>query len=360
MKHKQVSGFMLFGLCSVGCLSPAAERAEHDAAVGYATIDDRAVVVGEGLAAVRHASDDRLVLWSSAPALSLSIARGTAMELEMTIDNCMPDLELSVDRGSASIAILPSEIPTQKRYQLQLGAAEVRLTARSAAADSGGFAFGVMSDVQEAIDEVQDVFGAMNREADLDFILGAGDLTQRGSRSELARFQRELRSLRLPYYTTLGNHELGNDVGTYQQYFGRGSFSFSHRGVRFTLLDSASATVDDAVYDWLDHWLALGQSEAHVVAMHIPPFDPTGVRNGAFANRAEAAKLLGLLARGGVDLTLYGHIHSYYSFINAGIDAHISGGGGAIPERFDNIGRHFLVVEVAETGTFSTRVVRVD
>ncbi|HEX2879193.1 MAG TPA: metallophosphoesterase [Polyangiaceae bacterium] len=360
MKCHEVRGLILFGLCSVGCLSPAAERAEHDATVGYATVDDRAVVVAEGLAAVRHAGDDRLVLWASAPSLSLSIARGAATDLEMTIENCMPDLELVVDRGVASVVPLSSEVPTQKRFQIQLGTAETRFTARSVTAVSGAFAFGVMSDVQEAIDEVQDVFGAMNREVGLDFILGAGDLTERGSRSELARFQHELRSLRLPYYTTLGNHELGNDVGTYQQYFGRGSFSFSHRGVRFTLLDSASATIDDAVYDWLDHWLALGQRDPHVVAMHIPPLDPTGVRNGAFASRAEAAKLLGLLARSGVDLTLYGHIHSYYSFINAGIDAHISGGGGAIPERFDNIGRHFLVVEVADAGTLSTRVVRVD
>ena len=65
--------------------------------------------------------------------------------------------------------------------------------------------------------------------------------------------------------------------------------------------------------------------------MHIPPVDPIGVRNGSFANRNEAAKLLTRLARGGVDLTLYGHIHSYYAFENAGIPAHISGGGGAIP-----------------------------
>jgi hypothetical protein len=37
--------------------------------------------------------------------------------------------------------------------------------------------------------------------------------------------------------------------------------------------------------------------------MHIPPLDPTGVRNGAFASRSEAAKLLARLAEGGVDLS---------------------------------------------------------
>jgi hypothetical protein len=95
--------------------------------------------------------------------------------------------------------------------------------------------------------------------------------------------------------------------------------------------------------------------------MHIPPLDPIGVRNGAFANRNEAAKLLGRLAAAGVDLTLYGHIHSYYHFENAGIAAHVSGGGGAIPERFDDIGRHFLVVDVEPSEQrFDVSVVRVD
>jgi hypothetical protein len=62
-----------------------------------------------------------------------------------------------------------------------------------------------------------------------------------------------------------------------------------------------------------------------------------------------------------VDLTLYGHIHSYYAFDNAGIPAYISGGGGAIPERFDQIGRHFLTVDVAaERGVERVATVRVD
>jgi hypothetical protein len=131
--------------------------------------------------------------------------------------------------------------------------------------------------------------------------------------------------------------------------------------VTFTLLDSASATIDPIVYGWLDGWLARGLGNVHVVAMHVPPLDPTGVRNGAFASRAEAAKLLGLLARGGVDLTIYGHVHSFYAFENAGIPAYISGGGGALPERFDDMGRHFLVVDAdAERGIRGVRVVRVD
>jgi Icc-related predicted phosphoesterase len=133
------------------------------------------------------------------------------------------------------------------------------------------------------------------------------------------------------------------------------------RGVQFTMLDSGSATLAPTTYRRLTGWLAEGQSRVHVVGMHMPPLDPVGTRNGGFASRAEAARLLALLSRGEVDLTVYGHIHSYYSFSNAGIPAFISGGGGAIPERFDGIGRHFLVIDVApEAATVTAQVVRID
>jgi predicted phosphodiesterase len=201
----------------------------------------------------------------------------------------------------------------------------------------GTFRFAVMSDVQEAIDDVQDIYERLNQEPDVDFLLGAGDLTQQGTREQLERFQLELTASRIPYYTTLGNHELGQTPTLYHEFFGRGNQSFEYRGVRFSLLDSASATIDPTVFEWLEGWLERGVDQLHVVAMHIPPLDPVGVRNGAFASRAEAAKLLGRLAQADVDLTIYGHIHSYYRFDNAGIPAFISGGGGAIPERFDQM-----------------------
>ena len=57
---------------------------------------------------------------------------------------------------------------------------------------------------------------------------------------------------------------------------------------------------------------------------------------------------------------MYGSIHSYRRFVNAGIEAHISGGGGAYPEPFDTTGRHFLDVTVSASGVQGVKVVRVD
>ena len=54
-------------------------------------------------------------------------------------------------------------------------------------------------------------------------------------------------------------------------------------------------------------------------------------------------------------------MHSYYAYSNAGIPAYITGGGGAIPEQLDGIGRHYLTVDVDSVRQVSeVAVVRVD
>lgn len=354
------------------CNRPAEERTRQDEAVGQGEIPELAIAVDGGHAAVRHLTPGYVSLWAAAPRLSGQLRlRGAApAELWLEVANCMPGAELllapaapilSSDRDVTgvcrfqvgSLAELLPESATERALRFQI--------APPASERPGAFRFAVMSDVQEAIDDVQDIYERLNQEPDVDFLLGAGDLTQQGTREQLERFQLELTASRIPYYTTLGNHELGQTPTLYHEFFGRGNQSFEYRGVRFSMLDSASATIDPTVFEWLEGWLERGADQLHVVAMHIPPLDPVGVRNGAFASRAEAAKLLGRLAQAKVDLTIYGHIHSYYRFDNAGIPAFISGGGGAIPERFDQMGRHFLVVDAdAVAQTVSVRVVRVD
>ena len=351
------------------CTRPSEQRAHQDAQIGQAETDELRVEVPGGHAVVRELGAGYVSLWASAPRFQVQLGYRVdpPAELWLEVANCMPAAALS---STPAVTLLASERDAGGVCRFQLAPpADVReLELELAPPDSvrpAHFRFAVLSDVQEAINRVQDIYTRLNQLIDeppgIDFLLGAGDLTSQGTRAELERFQLELTGLRIPYYTTLGNHELGQNPTLFHDYFGRGSQSFDYRGVRFSLIDSASATVDPIVFDWLEEWLQPSASQLHVVAMHIPPLDPTGVRNGAFASRSEAAKLLARLAEGGVDLTLYGHVHSYYHFQNAGIQAYISGGGGSIPERFDQIGRHFLVVDAdPEARRLTVRVVRVD
>jgi predicted phosphodiesterase len=357
---------MLIGVAS--CLDAADERAERDESVGKGVAAGATFEVEGGLASIRQLEPGLLSLWAGAPSLQVHARRGAAAPevWALTIENLLPDavLEGATAAGDPIAAAMTlHERPTQQQWTISLPAdTDVMLTIRSPREQPAPFRFALLSDIQEAIDRVQDIYARMNGDPSIEFVVSAGDLTRQGPPDQMERFQRELRGLAVPYFATLGNHELGTGGGEpFQRYFGRANFRFVYRGMQFTFLDSASATLSPRVYERLDDWLEEGRGRVHAVLMHIPPLDPVGVRNGAFADRDEAAKLLAKLAGGSVDLTLYGHIHTYYPFQNAGIPAYISGGGGAIPERFDGIGRHFLTIDVDPgRGVLQTAIVRID
>ena len=366
------SGVVALGLlgsclvCVSSCLRAGKSRAERDMEVGQAERSGLSVRVNQGHAAIVALEPDIVELWGGVPSFELSLQTdaSAAQTLTVAVGNLMPRAELRLAPNAAGQVGAPERVSeTRARWQVTVPpGAQLRLELGPPdSASDEGFQFALLSDVQEAIDGFHDMIERLNQEADVRFVIGAGDLTSRGTREELARFKRELAALAVPYFATLGNHELGQEPPPYHDMFGRGNYSFEFHGVRFTLLDSASATLDPIVYDWLAEWLARGRAQTHVVAMHIPPMDPSGTRHGSFASKNEAAKLLNQLALANVDLTLYGHIHTYLHFDNAGIDAHIAGGGGAIPNRGDGIGRHYLLVRVHPTrGVEETRLVQVD
>jgi predicted phosphodiesterase len=354
-------------LLAGSCTRVAEDRAAGDLRVGHASGAPLDVDVEDGAACVRAIAPGELRLRAQTPSPRFRVrVKDGARTLRVAIDNVLPDATLAIEGGSATLA--PGERPRDKIWTVAVpesGVVEGSVHAPDEASRAP-YRFALLADVQEAIPDVGDVYAKLNEDPAIRFVLFSGDLTRRGTREQLDRFETRERELRVPLYATLGNHELGDDELHFQQMFGRGSFHFAFRGVDFTLLDSASATIDPRVYGWLDGWLAAGRDHVHVVAMHIPPLDPVGTRNGAFASRSEASKLVATLAAANVDVTLYGHIHSFYAFANGGIPAYISGGGGAVPERLDGIGRNFLVLDVdpgtqaGEGRLLSVGVVRVD
>lgn len=350
------------------CVDTTNERSRAETSIGSAQASGTSVDVQDGLAAIRHLDASELSLWAGAPSLVVRMKRApdAPPAFTLTVDNSMPDavLEGVTATGDAiTVESIPRDRPTQKQWSVTVApGSDATLRVHPTRDDpTTVWRFALLSDIQEAIDRVQDIYSHMNTDPSIAFVVSAGDLTTQGKAEQLDRFQHELESLSVPFFTTLGNHELGTSTVPFHDYFGRADFRFVYGSMQFTFLDSGSATLDPLVYEWLDGWLAEGRSRLHTVIMHIPPIDPIGVRNGSFADRNEAAKLLAKLAGGHVDLTLYGHIHSYYPFSNAGIPAYISGGGGAIPERFDGIGRHYLTIDVDPSqGVLQISVVRID
>jgi 3',5'-cyclic-AMP phosphodiesterase len=365
------SAVAVLALVAVGCGSRASEeRAIKDLQVGHAHREGLHLTVQDGLAVVRKVEPGTVTLWGSAPAFHVraSVAQGGPEGWTVVVRNALPDAELTATVGEGGEALPVEELPTGvlptvKVWRVQLRAgAEARLTVAPPEWDERRpFRFAALADVQEAISRVGDIYERMNADPSLRFVFFSGDLTQRGSVAELEEFQSRMERLNIPIFSTLGNHETYTEDMRYHSYFGRGNAHFTLHGVHFSLLDSGDGSLDPRAEEMLDGWLEAGRESVHIMGTHIPLLDPIGMRGGAFSHRNEAAALLGKLARGKLDLTLYGHVHSYYSFSNAGIPAFISGGGGAIPEQFDGVGRHYLAVDVdPDAGIRNVSLVRVD
>ncbi|XXF78434.1 metallophosphoesterase [Myxococcaceae bacterium GXIMD 01537] len=359
------------GLAVAGCTRPAEDRAVKDLEVGRSHGAGVTLNVEDGLATVRGVSDGTVTLWAQAPAFRVraTAAQGSPLTWTLVVRNAMPEARLVAERaGGGVLEVVPQESlrPTVRVWTVELppGAEAVLSVAPEDWDVARPFRFAALADVQEALPEVGDIFERVNQDPTLQFIFFSGDLTERGDREALLEFQERLESTsRIPLFATLGNHETYTTESPlpYHVLVGRGTMHFTFAGAHFTMLDSGNGTLDPLAEAQLDGWLAAARDSVHVVGSHMPLIDPVGLRGAGFNSRAEAGALMSKLAREGVDLTLYGHVHSYYAFSNAGIPAYISGGGGAIPERWDGIGRHYLAVDVdPAVGVREVAVVRVD
>ncbi len=327
------------------CVRPADNRSDDEYEVGIAASAGIDVLVVDGQAAVRQLSADRLVLWSQAPVLEIQVQSDAARELTLEVRNCMPDAELRFAGTVMQASAKPRA--TWCRYLLDLPQGESTLhVAPPDWQDETRYRFADMGDIQTALDSVHEVFEAISATPNLRFVMSTGDVVEKGEIWEYELFQEKLAALNIPFYSTIGNHELTQSVRRWHTRFGRYSVHFRFKGVDFSYVDSGNASLDPKLHNQLQGWLDEGQERIHIFGTHYPLFDPVGLRNAGFRSRNEASKLLVNLAKGKVDLTIYGHVHSLYEFDNADIPAYISGGGGALPERFDGIDRHFLIVDV--------------
>jgi len=340
-------------LLVVGCLRTAESRTRSEETVGIDQAAGISFRVQDGLAQITGAGDGYLGMWAQSPVLRIDgqVDATAATQWTIEVDNCLSDAVLTATLDGAQVAVTqrPDRRPTLRSWQFTLpspptGALVLSLSPPDSD-DLTPWRFAAMADIQQGLNTVHQMFERINAEPDVRFVVAMGDLVEDGEEYEYEKLVEQYKTLNVPFYATIGNHELKGSPEQWQRRFGLFNVHFTFRGVAFSLVDSGNATIDPIVYDRLDGWLAQAQNDLHVFLTHIPPIDAIGIRAGAFRSRNEASKLLTKLADGNVDLTLYGHIHSFYDYTNAGIPAYISGGGGATDESLDGIERHFLVMD---------------
>ena len=351
MRMKLINRCALGLVLLTGCLSPGDDRVLADMSVGLADVEGLNVRVENGLAAIRNAGQGELTLWAQAPAFSIEVASSRSQTLRLEILNCMPDaVGLLNDQPQVR---LESETSTRCLFDLSVPSGSSTLhIAPSDWDEPTEFIFADMGDIQKALSDVDDVFQAISDTPELRFVMSTGDITESAQNSEYELFEEKLSALNIPYFSTIGNHELTNDFSRWTRRFGLFSIHFEFTGVRFSFVDSGNASISPLLQDRLDGWLDASKDDVHIFGTHYPLIDPVGSRGGDFRSRLEGHNILAKLVKGNIDLALYGHIHSYYNYDNAGVPSVISGGGGALPEKFDGVGRHFLKVTVsAEEGS---------
>lgn len=345
------------GIAATACTRPGQDRARDELDVGHAVADSASVDATDGLAVIRELAGTALTVWCSAPVVELALTGG-AGDWTITAHNVVTDAELTVD--GVRVVREPGERGTVATFRVTLeGGSHALRIAPPDAGEDGPFRAVAMADIQTALPTVHEVFAKINEVPGARFVLAMGDLTDRGSLEEYATMERQLHALDIPFYTTLGNHELWADADRFFTRYGRASFHFTFKGTAFTFADTGDAGIDPLVEEWVDGWLAQAREQPHVFLAHIPPIDPVGIRYGAFRSTRDGYRLLARLAEGRVDLQLYGHIHTLIEYEDAGIPAYISGGGGAQPMRGDGIDRHFLVIDF-DGATQTVEAVRVD
>lgn len=139
-------------------------------------------------------------------------------------------------------------------------------------------------DSQRFYDDAQDLVKSVNQQPGIQFMLVSGDISDFGLGREMRWVDNELRQLKVPYLTVIGNHDhVANGRDAYQEIFGPLNYSFVFGDTKFVLIDTNSReyNFNGRVPDvpWLQGQLAdLGGARRSVVISHVPPqdgdFDP--------------------------------------------------------------------------------------
>ncbi len=218
--------------------------------------------------------------------------------------------------------------PVDERVEESLSGALPAPPPASAHPDS--FRFAVFGDPQVGADgrHLLGHFRADIASKAIDFFCVLGDLTDDATEEEFALIKAALDSTGIPYYTTLGNHDLYQKEGwkRYKDNFGPSCYSviIANR-LQLIFLDTAEGTIGATQFDWLEQELKNSRPYVTLVCTHFPCYD--GITPGIWrlASAAERHKLQYLMNCYGVYAIASGHIHGWRHTQISGVHHFITG-----------------------------------
>lgn len=168
------------------------------------------------------------------------------------------------------------------------------------------FTIALLSDTHDHYTELKMAVDAINSRSDIAFTIIAGDMSDQGMEKEYMLLYDQLKRLKQPLLTVIGNHEyLANAATIYQKMFGPVNYSFTYSSYKFIYFDSNFWEKNGCPdFDWLNAELTATDGATPILISHIPPF---GDQYDTTSTRIHRS----LTSRGQVPLSIHGHIHRY-------------------------------------------------
>lgn len=144
------------------------------------------------------------------------------------------------------------------------------------------------------------------------FLLVNGDLMQSGSATSHTICQSDIASVGVPYYVSLGNHDIYNEGWRpWRRIFGPSVYSLDCGDLRLICLDSANGTLGGPQYRWLEDELSAADEPRIIVMTHANFFGLGAGSLQQFTDTEERFAVMALFERHEVDLVLSGHAHAH-------------------------------------------------
>ena len=167
-----------------------------------------------------------------------------------------------------------------------------------------------------------------------DFVVFTGDITHttddaKERRRRMAEAKEIIGKLKVKtLYFLAGEHDASLDKGeAFQEFFGKTSYTFDHKGVHFIALDNVSdprATLGDAQIAWLEADLKQQKPDQPIVVLtHRPLFDLAPSWDWATRDGGKAIDLLMPFKN---VVVFYGHIHQEHHQTTGHIAHHAAKG----------------------------------
>jgi len=229
---------------------------------------------------------------------------------------------------------------------------------------TGKFSFAVLGDNRTGDDIYRKIIGQV-MERKPAFIVNTGDQIEKpGSREMWANFWELSKAVTVPYFFTVGNHDIHPEVaGSLQTYKEQVNlpgnelyYSFTAGNSLFVVLDSYIKGEDKKItgeqFKWLEKVLVASKQQHKFAFVHHPLFPEAGKgkHHGNCLDRykEERDRLQALFVKHGVAMVFLGHEHVYLRKTVDGIPHIIAGGGGAPLYATDEEGGfyHYVLVTV--------------